>query len=107
MGNGGSLGEILRAVREARGWTQAEAAKRIGVVRNTVSRWELGQLKPTGVQRGRALEVYGLVDAPVVPQVSGLLKSAWRRSSAGARSSTGESPRALLSLAVVGSRQRH
>src|SRR4051794_36713278 len=68
MGNDSSVGEILRAVREASGWTQAEAAKRIGVARNTVSRWELGQLKPTGVQRARALEVYGLVDAPVVPQ---------------------------------------
>jgi hypothetical protein len=28
----------------------------------------LGQLKPTGIQRARALEVYGLVDAPVLPQ---------------------------------------
>jgi hypothetical protein len=68
MGHDGSLGEILRAVREAKGWTQAEAGRRIGVAGNTISRWELGQLKPTGVQRARALEVYGLVDAPVLPQ---------------------------------------
>jgi transcriptional regulator with XRE-family HTH domain len=68
MENEGSLGEILRAVRETKGWTQAEAGKRIGVARNTISRWELGQLKPTGLQRARALEVYGLVDAPVIPQ---------------------------------------
>jgi transcriptional regulator with XRE-family HTH domain len=68
MGHDGSLGEILRAVREAKGWTQAEAGRRIGVAGNTISRWELGQLKPTGIQRARALEVYGLVDAPVLPQ---------------------------------------
>jgi transcriptional regulator with XRE-family HTH domain len=68
MGHDGSLGEILRAVREAKGWTQAEAGRRIGVAGNTISRWELGLLKPTGIQRARALEVYGLVDAPVLPQ---------------------------------------
>ena len=68
MGHAGSLGEVLRAVREAKGWTQAEAGKRIGVAGNTISRWELGQLTPTGIQRARALEVYGLVDAPVLPQ---------------------------------------
>ena len=67
MGHAGSLGEVLRAVREAKGWTQAEAGKRIGVAGNTISRWELGQLTPTGIQRARALEVYGLVDAPVLP----------------------------------------
>ena len=68
MGHAGSLGEVLRAMREAKGWTQAEAGKRIGVAGNTISRWELGQLTPTGIQRARALEVYGLVDAPVLPQ---------------------------------------
>jgi transcriptional regulator with XRE-family HTH domain len=68
MGHDGSLGEVLLAMREAKGWTQAEAGRRIGVARNTISRWELGQLTPTGIQRARALEVYGLVDAPVLPQ---------------------------------------
>ena len=68
MGHDGSLGEILRAVREAKGWTQAEAGRRIGVAGNTISRWELGQLTPTGIQRARALEVFGLVDAPMLPQ---------------------------------------
>ena len=68
MGHAGSLGEVLRAMREAEGWTQAEAGKRIGVAGNTISRWELGQLTPTGIQRARALEVYGLVDAPVLPR---------------------------------------
>jgi hypothetical protein len=38
------------------------------VARKTISRWELGQLKPRGIQRARALEVYGLVDAPLIPQ---------------------------------------
>lgn len=68
MGHEGSLGEVLRAVRQAKGWTQAEAGRRIGVAGNTVSRWELGLLEPTGIQRARVLEVYGLVDAPVLPQ---------------------------------------
>jgi transcriptional regulator with XRE-family HTH domain len=68
MGHAGSLGEVLRAMREAKGWTQAEAGRRIGVAGNTISRWELGQLTPTGIQRARALEVYGLVNAPVLPQ---------------------------------------
>jgi DNA-binding transcriptional regulator YiaG len=49
MGHDGSLGEVLRAVREARGWAQAEAGRRIGVARNTISRWELGQPKPTAI----------------------------------------------------------
>jgi DNA-binding XRE family transcriptional regulator len=68
MGHDGSLGEVLRALREAKGWTQAEAGRRIGVAGNTVSRWELGQTEPAAIQRARALEVYGLVDAPLLPQ---------------------------------------
>jgi transcriptional regulator with XRE-family HTH domain len=65
MAHDGSLAQMLRAAREAKGWTQAEAGRRIGVAGNTVSRWELGYMEPTGVQRARALEVYGLLDAPV------------------------------------------
>jgi transcriptional regulator with XRE-family HTH domain len=68
MGHDSSLGEVLRALREAKGWTQAEAGRRIGVAGNTVSRWELGQTEPAAIQRARALEVYGLVDAPLLPR---------------------------------------
>jgi transcriptional regulator with XRE-family HTH domain len=68
MGHDGSFGDVLHAVRTAKGWTQAEAGRRIGVARNTISRWELGQTTPTGIQRARALEVFGLVDAPLLPQ---------------------------------------
>src|SRR5262245_14985196 len=61
MGHDGSFGDVLHAVRTAKGWTQAEAGRRIGVARNTISRWELGQTTPTGIQRARTLEVFGLV----------------------------------------------
>jgi transcriptional regulator with XRE-family HTH domain len=36
-------GAELRGLREARGLTQAEAAGRVGVARNTWSRWENGK----------------------------------------------------------------
>lgn len=36
----------LKELREAKGLTQDELAKRVGVKRNTVSRWELMQNSP-------------------------------------------------------------
>lgn len=35
-------GIICRMVRESAGWTQAELARRLGVARSTVLRWERG-----------------------------------------------------------------
>lgn len=38
-------GKTLRRLREAAGLTQGQLAKKLGVALNTVSRWELGQMK--------------------------------------------------------------
>ena len=34
---------MIRAAREARGWTQVELARKVDVVPETVSRWETGR----------------------------------------------------------------
>ena len=46
-----SMGERIRAVREAKGWTQAAFAAALGVAVTTISRWEHG----TSVPRHAAL----------------------------------------------------
>jgi transcriptional regulator with XRE-family HTH domain len=60
-----SLGGVLQAARGRAGLTQREAAARIGVSANTLARWERGEQTPRGTARERALEVYGLTEAPV------------------------------------------
>lgn len=60
-----SFGEALQAARGRAGWTQREAARRIGVSLNSISRWELGLATPQGAHRERAPAVYGLTDAPL------------------------------------------
>jgi transcriptional regulator with XRE-family HTH domain len=37
-----TMGERIRLLREARGWTQAELAERVGVSRGAVAQWEGG-----------------------------------------------------------------
>jgi DNA-binding XRE family transcriptional regulator len=41
------FGERLRALREAKGWTQGQLAQRAGLRMNSVSRLELGKYPPT------------------------------------------------------------
>ena len=36
------IAEKIKALREARGWTQAELARRMGITRNGVNSWEQG-----------------------------------------------------------------
>ena len=39
--------EKIKQLREARGWTQAELARRLGVTRNGVNSWEQGLSMPS------------------------------------------------------------
>ena len=39
--------ERIKALREARGWTQAELARRINITRNGVNSWEQGLFMPS------------------------------------------------------------
>jgi transcriptional regulator with XRE-family HTH domain len=41
------FGAWIKAQREARGWSQTELARRIGVKQNAVSQWEAGDRQPT------------------------------------------------------------
>lgn len=43
----------------SRGWSQEEAAARVGVTRNTLGRWELGTAEPYPVHIARLCELYG------------------------------------------------
>jgi transcriptional regulator with XRE-family HTH domain len=38
--------EELRRIRDGMGWTQTEAADKVGVTRNTWARWERGEVEP-------------------------------------------------------------
>ena len=41
--------ERIKALREARGWTQAELARRLNITRNGVNSWEQGLSMPSPV----------------------------------------------------------
>jgi transcriptional regulator with XRE-family HTH domain len=38
-----SIGQAIRAAREAKGWGQVELADQVGAARETISRWETEQ----------------------------------------------------------------
>src|SRR5437867_11012522 len=48
----------LKRAREARNWTQADVANRVGTSRLTVSRWELGVQSPVPHLRGKLCELF-------------------------------------------------
>lgn len=54
----------LRRIRQGMGWTQVEAAAKVGVAANTWSRWEEGLVKPHTLR---------------VPQLQRLLRQAERK----------------------------
>lgn len=39
--------EKIKALREAKGWTQADLARRLGITRNGVNSWEQGLSMPS------------------------------------------------------------
>ena len=41
------IAEKIKALREARGWTQAELARRMNITRNGVNSWEQGLSMPS------------------------------------------------------------
>lgn len=41
-----TVGQQIRTLRHAAGWTQAELAKRIGSRQSKISEWELGRVMP-------------------------------------------------------------
>lgn len=76
--------ERIKALREARGWTQAELARRMNITRNGVNSWEQGLSMPSpaclvdlaklfsvstdyllGIERLETVNVTGLKDEDV------------------------------------------
>lgn len=76
--------ERIKALREARGWTQAELARRMSITRNGVNSWEQGLSMPSptclvdlaklfsvstdyllGIERLETVNVTGLKDEDV------------------------------------------
>ena len=41
------IAEKIKALREARGWSQAELSRRLGITRNGVNSWEQGLSMPS------------------------------------------------------------
>ena len=52
----------LRQLREERGWSQVELARRLGVSQDVVSKWETGQVAPSGAKRYRLLVLFATPD---------------------------------------------
>lgn len=59
------LGRRLKSLRESRGWTQKEAAEKIGVHFNTVARIEREEIDPTASFVVAAARAFG-VDCTVL-----------------------------------------
>lgn len=59
------LHERIRERRKAKGWTQDEAARQVGVSQPTWSTWEIGTSQPSDDNIGRLRDVLGLTAADV------------------------------------------
>lgn len=71
-----NLGERVRDLRKARGWTLDQAARQAGLARSTLSKIENGQMSPTyealkKLAEGLAISVPQLFTPPSRAQVSG------------------------------------
>lgn len=50
----------VKALRTARGWTQAQLAERVGVSQGAVAHWDLGHREPTASNALRLSQVFGV-----------------------------------------------
>lgn len=50
----------IKALREARGWTQLELGNKLGVTPVTVYNWERGQHMPTALQLRALAKAFGV-----------------------------------------------
>ncbi len=55
-----ALSNTIRAAREARGWTQAELAERVGVSRKTINTVENGVFVPSTIVALRIARAFAL-----------------------------------------------
>ncbi len=61
-------GQRLRRVREERGWSQQELAKRVGTTRNTINRWEIGNRHPSVTMLERLAQAFKIGIAALLPK---------------------------------------
>ncbi len=54
------LKKTIRELREARGWTQADVALRLGVHESMVSRWDRGKRVPRARTQQRLAVLFGV-----------------------------------------------
>lgn len=53
----------IRRLRESKGWTQAELAKRLGTHIHVVSHWEQGSRNPSATSRALLMKIFGVSEA--------------------------------------------
>jgi transcriptional regulator with XRE-family HTH domain len=61
------FGKVVRSARQARGWTQGDLARRVGVSQRAVSSWERAVSEPGEHVKGRVAAVLGLPPDAVGP----------------------------------------
>ena len=54
------MGEKIRALREAKGMTQAELAEALGLSQPAIVQWETGKNEPTAFNIRRLADLFGV-----------------------------------------------
>ena len=52
--------KTIRQLRQERGWTQEQVARRVGVAQGTVSQWEHGNRRPYRRNLQRLADLFGV-----------------------------------------------
>lgn len=60
------LGKVIKAAREAKGWTQEQLGNAFGVTKSAVAQWESGKNVPDGRKLHRLTDLLGLDPATVL-----------------------------------------